>query len=81
MKVDQEQGYSPVKNYNKMLSLKEKVESILPTIKQLDRDKIKSYFPLVDDKALIQLFKDIYNVWAIKPYSKSIYLVSVKITL
>jgi hypothetical protein len=45
-----------------MLSLKEKVESILPTIKQLDRDKIKSYFPLVDDKALIQLFKDIYNV-------------------
>ena len=81
MKVDQEQGYSPVKNYNKMLSLKEKVESILPTINQLDRDKIKSYFPLVDDKALIQLFKDIYNVWAIKPYSNSIYLVSVKITL
>ena len=45
-----------------MLSLKEKVESILPTIEQLNRDDVKSYFPLVDDKALIQIFKDTYNV-------------------
>jgi hypothetical protein len=45
-----------------MLSLKEKVESLLPTIEQLNRDDVKSYFPLVDDKALIQIFKDTYNV-------------------
>lgn len=45
-----------------MLSFKEKVESLLPTIEQLDRNDVKSYFPLVDDKALIQLFKDTYNV-------------------
>lgn len=62
LKLDEEKGYKPVKNYNKMIELKEKIESLLPNIEQLDRESIKSYFPLVNDKVLIQVFRDTYNV-------------------
>lgn len=61
-KADKEQGFHPIKNYEKMISYQATVQSLLPEIEQLDRDSIRSYFPLVDDKALIALFKDTYNV-------------------
>lgn len=62
LKVEEEQGYKPVKNYNKMIELKEKAISLLPSIEKIDRESIRSFFPLVDDLALIKLFKDTYNV-------------------
>lgn len=57
--ADQEQGFNPIKNYEKMINLQATVKSLLPDIEQLDRDSIKSYYPLVDDLALIKLFKEI----------------------
>lgn len=61
-KADKEQGYHPIKNYEKMISLQATVQTLLPEIEQLDRESIRSYFPLVDDLALIQYFKDAYSV-------------------
>ena len=55
---DKEQGFNPIKNYEKMIHFQATVQSLLPEIEQLDRGSIKSYYPLVDDVALIQLFKD-----------------------
>jgi hypothetical protein len=56
--ADKEQGFNPTKNYEKMMDLQSKVSEMMPMIDELDRDSIKSYFPLVDDVALIQYFKD-----------------------
>lgn len=75
-KADKEQGFHPIKNYEKMISLQATVQTLLPSIEKIDRDSIRSYFPLIDDLALIKLFKDTYNVWAISNDSYSIYLVS-----
>jgi len=57
VEVDREQGYNPVKNYKKMIDAQDFVENMLPEIEKLDRSKIRSSFPLVDDIALIKLFK------------------------
>jgi hypothetical protein len=58
VEADKKQGFSPVKNYEKMISFQERVQALLPDMDKLDRSKIRSYYPLVDDIALIQYFKD-----------------------
>lgn len=52
------QGFSPGMDYEKMISFQERVQKLLPDMEKLDRSKIRSYYPLVDDIALIQYFKD-----------------------
>lgn len=59
VKADREQGYNPVKNYKKMIDAQDFVKNMLPEIEKIDRAKIRSLFPLVDDIALIQLFKEV----------------------
>lgn len=59
VKAEREKGFSPVKNYEKMVSFQETVQVMLPNMEKLDRSKIRSYYPLVDDVALIQYFKEI----------------------
>lgn len=59
VKVDTEQGYKPIKNYEKMLSLQATVSSLLPNMEQLNRTNITSYYPLIDDIELIKLFKEV----------------------
>lgn len=56
--TDKEQGYEPTKNYEKMVILESYLLSILDDIEQLDRSNVKSFFPLLDDIALLQKFKD-----------------------
>jgi len=45
------------RNYENMVSCQEKVQAMLSEIEQIDRSKIRSYYPLIDDIALIQSFK------------------------
>ena len=59
VKADQEQGYEPIENYEKMLSLQATVSSLLPNMEQLNRTNISSYYPLIDDIELIKLFKEV----------------------
>lgn len=47
------------KNYENMVTFQEKVQAMLPEIEQLNRARIRSYYPLVDDVALTQYFKNI----------------------
>ena len=75
-KADKEQGFHPIKNYEKMITLQATVQTLLPSIEKIYRENIRSYFPLIDDLALIKVFKDTYHVWAVSNDSHSIYLVS-----
>lgn len=59
VKADREQGYNPVKNHKKMMDSQEFIENMLPEIEKLDRSKIRSSFPLIDDVSLIQIFKEV----------------------
>lgn len=59
IEADKEQGFNPVKNYEKMISFQERVQELLTDMEKLDRSKIRSYYPLVDDLALIKLFKEV----------------------
>lgn len=59
VEVEREKGFSPIKNYERMVSFQETVQEMLPDMEKLDRSKIRSYYPLVDDVALIQYFKEI----------------------
>ena len=59
---DREQGFRPVTDYEKMISFQERVQNLLPDMEKLDRSKIRSYSPLLDDMALIQYFKDTVGV-------------------
>ncbi len=59
VKADKEQKFSYKNNYEQMISFQETVQRILPIIEKLDRSKIRSYYPLIDDVALIQHFKEI----------------------
>ncbi|WP_151753896.1 hypothetical protein [Acinetobacter soli] len=59
VEVGREKGFSPVKNYEMMVSFQETVQGMLPDMEKLDRSKIRSYYPLVDDVALIKHFKEI----------------------
>ena len=59
---DREQGFRPVTDYEKMISFQERVQNLLPDMEKLDRSKIRSYSPLLDDMALIQYFKDTIGV-------------------
>lgn len=59
VEAEREKGFSPVKNYEKMVSFQETVQVMLPNMEKLDRSKIRSYYPLVNDLALIQYFKEI----------------------
>lgn len=59
VEAEREKGFSPVKNYEKMVSFQMTVQKMLPDMDKLDRSKIRSYYPLVDDVALIQYFKEI----------------------
>ena len=45
-----------------MISFQERVQNLLPDMEKLDRSKIRSYSPLLDDMALIQYFKDTIGV-------------------
>lgn len=58
VKEDREQGDSSTKNYEKMKEYEDTVLALLPDIEKLDKSKIKSFFPLVDDVGLLQLFKE-----------------------
>jgi hypothetical protein len=62
VKVDKKQGLNHKDNYKKMISFQEKVQTMLPDIEKLDRSKIRSSYPLVDDIALIQYFKDTVGI-------------------
>ena len=62
VKADREQGFSPIKDYEKMISFQERVQNLLPAMEKLDRSKIRSYSPLLDDIALTQYFKDTVGV-------------------
>ena len=53
-----EQKLNQVKDYEMMISFQERVQKLLPDMEKLDRSKIRSYSPLVDDIALIQYFKN-----------------------
>ena len=75
-KADKEQGFHPIKNYEKMITLQATVQTLLPSIEKIDRESIRSYFPLVDDLALIKVFKDTYSVWTVSTSRNFIYLVS-----
>lgn len=59
VEAEREKGFSPVKTYEKMVSFQEIVQGMLPDMEKLDRSKIRSYYPLVDDMALIRYFKDV----------------------
>ena len=59
VKAEREKGFGPAKNYEKMVSFQETVQGMLPDMEKLDRSKIRSYYPLVNDLALIQYFKEI----------------------
>ena len=59
VKADTEQGYKPIKNYEKMLNLQATVSSLLSNMEQLNRTNITSYYPLIDDIELIKLFKEV----------------------
>lgn len=58
VEADREQGFSPVKDYEMMISFQERLQELLPDMEKLDRSKIRSYYPLLDDMALIRYFKD-----------------------
>lgn len=62
VEADREQGFSPVQDYEKMISFQERVQELLPDMEKLDRSKIRSYSPLLDDMALIQYFKDTVGI-------------------
>lgn len=47
------------KNYENMVNFQEKVQAMLPEIEQLNRSRIRSYYPLVDDVELLLYFKNI----------------------
>ncbi len=55
----EEQGDNQNNNYEKMIDYEASVKDFLPEIEKIDRDNIKSYFPLVDDIALIKIFKEV----------------------
>jgi hypothetical protein len=55
---NKEQRLNQVKDYEKMISFQERVQALLPDIEKLDRSKIRSYYPLLNDIALIRYFKD-----------------------
>jgi len=59
---DKEQGLNQVKDYEKMISFQQTVQEMLPDMAKLDRSKIRSYYPLVDDLALIHYFKETVGV-------------------
>ena len=62
VEADRKQGFSPVKDYEKMISCQERVQKLLPDMEKLDRSKIRSYYPLLDDMALIQYFKNTVGI-------------------
>jgi len=55
---NKEHKLNQVKDYEMMISFQERVQELLPDMEKLDRSKIRSYYPLVDDIALIQYFKN-----------------------
>ena len=58
MKADKEQGYNPIKNRDKMLSYQEQAFNMMQLMDLSDLSTYKSYYPLINDKELIDLFKD-----------------------
>lgn len=62
VEAGREQGFSLVKDYEKMISFQERVQQLLPDMEKLDRSQIRSYYPLLDDIALIWYFKDTVGV-------------------
>lgn len=62
VEADKKRGFSSVNNYEKMISFQEVVQKLLPDMEKLDRSKIRSYYPLVDDIALILYFKNTVGV-------------------
>ena len=62
VETGKEQGFSSVKDYEKMISFQERVQELLPDMEKLDRSKIQSYSPLLNDIALIQYFKNTVGI-------------------
>lgn len=58
VKSDRESESRSSKNYEKMKEYEASVSALLPEIEKLDRSMIRSFFPLVDDLKLIQVFKE-----------------------
>lgn len=50
------------RNYENMIACQEKVQAMLPEIEQLNRARIRSYYPLIDDNVLLQYFKNTVGV-------------------
>lgn len=50
------------RNYENMTACQEKVQAMLPEIEQLNRARIRSYYPLIDDNVLLQYFKNTVGV-------------------
>ena len=61
IEADRKKGSRTVKDYEKMVSFQKTAQAMLLEIEKFDRSKIRSFYPLVDDIVLIQLFKDIVN--------------------
>ena len=62
VKSDRESESRSSKNYEKMKGYEDTVLALLPDIEKLDRSKIRSLFPLIDDVALIQYFKEMVEL-------------------
>lgn len=58
VEADKDQELNRVRNYEMMILFQEEVQAMLPDMEKLDRSKIQSYYPLVDEIALIQYFKN-----------------------
>lgn len=58
VELDIQQGFNVIKNKEKLDKYTEIVKDILESFEQLDKSKVKSYFPLMDDQQLISFFKD-----------------------
>ncbi len=50
------------RNYENMVSCQKKVQAMFPEIEQLNRARIRSYYPLIDDNVLLQYFKNTVGV-------------------
>lgn len=58
VKAETEQGYKVVKNKEKLERITDCILGSLPAFDGIDISNVNIYMPLVDDVALLQLFRD-----------------------
>lgn len=56
--ADIEQGYKVVKNKEKLDKIRDNILDSLPSLDGIDISNVRLYMPLVDDKKLLELFRD-----------------------